>query len=136
MSGLFDKTTGALSKSLDMLNVRANTISANIANAETPGYKAKQVDFENALADALQSGPTAQMSATSPGHFPIKTAPLDVLQADVYDNPDVEVSPDGNTVNLEREMASLAENSISYKSATQLINKKLGSLKYAISGGR
>lgn len=136
MSGLFDSTTGALSKSLDLLSTRGNTISANIANAETPGYKAKQVDFENALADALQIGPTSEMTATHAGHFPIQTKSIDSLQADIYDNPDVEVSPDGNTVNLENEMASLAENSISYKAATQLINKKLGALKYAISGGR
>jgi flagellar basal-body rod protein FlgB len=58
------------------------------------------------------------------------------LKADVYDNPDVAMNNDGNTVDMEREMATLNENSIRYKAATQLINKKLGKLKYAITGGR
>jgi flagellar basal-body rod protein FlgB len=56
---------------------------------------------------------------------------------DVYDNPEINITNDGNTVDLEREMASLAENTILYKAALQLINRKLGALKYAVTeGGR
>jgi flagellar basal-body rod protein FlgB len=54
----------------------------------------------------------------------------------IYDNPDGPTNNDGNTVDLEREMASLAENQVMYKAALQLINKKIAALKYAISEGR
>src|SRR5690606_28633231 len=99
-------------------------------------YKAKKVDFENALSSALSSGGPSQMDANDPAHFPVGHSALENLQVDIYDNPDVNVSNDGNTVDMEKEMADLAENSISYKAATQIINKKLGNLKYAITGGR
>jgi flagellar basal-body rod protein FlgB len=58
-------------------------------------------------------------------------------KADIYDNPEVNVTNDQNTVDLEKEMATLQENSILYKAALQLINKKLGSIRYAVTeGGR
>ncbi len=51
MSGLFDKTTNALATSLAMRQLRHNVTSSNIANAETPGYHAKKMDFEGALSE-------------------------------------------------------------------------------------
>jgi flagellar basal-body rod protein FlgB len=59
------------------------------------------------------------------------------VRADVYDNPEINYSNDGNTVDLEKEMSKQVQNSIMYNAATQLINKKLAALKYAASeGGR
>lgn len=134
MSSIFDKTTDALAASLRMRQVRHNVTSANIANAETPGYHAKKVDFEDALArvidlSRLSEGTSAQ---NEPG---IKNS-LNAITADVYDNPDAAINNDGNTVDLEKEMSALAENSILYKSALQLINKKMAALKYAVSETR
>jgi len=54
---------------------------------------------------------------------------------DVYDNPEGQTNNDGNNVDLEREMAQLGENSIIYKTAIQLINKKLAALRYAATEG-
>lgn len=138
MSELFDKTTRALGASLNLRQVRNNIINSNIANAETPGYQAKKVDFEEALVRALDmEGLTAASGATEPGHFPVSRGALSRVRADIYENPDAEVNNDGNTVNLEKEMTSLAENSIMYKAAVQLINKKMATLKYAATeGGR
>ncbi len=121
---LFDKTSDALAASLRMRQIRHNVTSANIANAETPHYHAKKVDFENALASAIE---TQGVVGDSLGGKPI-----DNLKADVYENPDVAVNNDGNTVDLEKEMSALSENSIMYKSALQLINKKMAALKYAL----
>jgi flagellar basal-body rod protein FlgB len=53
----------------------------------------------------------------------------------VFDNPEGPVTNDGNNVDMEKEMATLAENSILYRAAIQLINKKLASMKYAASDG-
>ncbi len=117
--------------------MRHNLTSANIANAETPGYKAKKIDFEQQLSRALDLEEFPRMDSTSPGHFPIARGAIERVTPDVYDNPDVNLTNDKNSVDLEREMATLAENSILYKATVELIKKKLGAMKYAASeGGR
>ncbi|MCB0394106.1 MAG: flagellar basal body rod protein FlgB [Bdellovibrionales bacterium] len=137
MSNIFDKTTDALGSSMDFRLARHNITSANIANAETPGYKAKKVDFEEQLSRAIDLEDFPRMDSSNPNHFPIARGAITRVTPDVYDNPDVNLTNDKNSVDLEREMATLAENSILYKATTELIKKKLGALKYAISeGGR
>ena len=134
MSNLFDKTTDALATSLQLRQVRHNVTSANIANAETPGYHAKKVDFEDALARALDIDGKGALSTSHGDHFSVGGKPS--VEPGIYENPDVAVSNDGNTVDLEKEMSALTENSILYKTALQLINKKMAALKYAISETR
>ncbi len=135
MSGLLDKTTQALQVAANMRQLRGNVITSNIANAETPGYAAKKLDFENALARAVDlEGLNKEVNLES-GHFPVSTVALSRVRADVYENPDASINNDGNTVDLEREMSALAENSTMYKAAIQLMNKKLAALKYAVSDG-
>lgn len=134
-SNLFDKTTNGLAASLNMRLLRHNVTSANIANAETPGYKAKVVDFEEALARAIDISGLGKMNTNHPDHMLVGQGKISGVTADVYDNPEINVTNDKNTVDLEREMATLAENTILYKAALQLINKKLALMKYAASDG-
>lgn len=133
---LFDKTTQALQTSANMRQLRQNIISSNIANAETPGYHAKKLDFEEALARSLDLDGLRGLSTNHENHIPVGGGSLANVRPDIYENPEGQVSNDGNTVNLEKEMSSLAENSALYRAAIQLINKKLGALKYAASEGR
>lgn len=135
-NGIFDKTTDGLAAAINFRQLRHGVTSSNIANAETPGYKAKVVEFEDALARAIDLDGAGKMTATAPEHFALGPGSIGKARADVYDNPDVNVTNDKNTVDLEKEMASLQENSIMYKAALQLINKKLGALRYAVSEGR
>lgn len=134
MSNLFDKTTDALATSLAMRQIRHNVTSANIANAETPNYHAKKVDFEDALARALDLDGKSSLSASHNEHYAVGGNPS--VEPGIYENPDVVVNNDGNTVDMEKEMSALAENSILYKSALQLINKKMAAMKYVISETR
>jgi flagellar basal-body rod protein FlgB len=136
VSQLFDKTTRALGKSLDMRLLRQNLINANIANAETPGYAAKKIDFEDSLSRALElEGSVVGPSESSQGGS--GKSMVDNVRADVYDNPDINHSNDKNTVDLEKEMVGLAENTVMYKAAVEMIKKKLGMMKYAVTeGGR
>lgn len=137
MNKIFDRTTDALGASLNLRSLRHSVTSSNIANAETPGYKAKKVDFEDALARAIDLEGVASQAATSGDHFAMGPGAISRAKADVYDNPEVNVTNDQNTVDMEKEIATLQENSILYKAALQLINKKLGSLRYAATeGGR
>lgn len=134
---IFDRTTDALASSLRFRSLRHNVTAANLANAETPGYKAKMVEFEGALQRAIDIEGANRAMTSSDDHFAMGSEAISRTRADVYDNPEGNVTNDQNTVDLEREMATLQENSILYKAALQLINKKLGAIRYAATeGGR
>jgi flagellar basal-body rod protein FlgB len=132
---LFDKTIGGLGKSLNMRLLKQDVLSANIANAETPGYKAQRVDFEEELSRALELNEVGKMDTSHPDHFPQVAGRVDAVKPEIYDEPDVVVNNDGNTVDMEKEMSRLTENTILYKAAVELINKKLGAMKYVASDG-
>ena len=127
MKPIFDKTTDALAASLSLRSVKNSVTSGNIANAETPGYKAKRVDFEDQLQRALDLDGVGEVDTKS----------ISRVKADVYDNPEGNLTNDQNSVDLEKEMANLQENTILYKAAVQLMNKKLAAMRYAVTeGGR
>jgi flagellar basal-body rod protein FlgB len=136
MSQLFDKTTSALGTTLNMRLMKQNLISSNIANAETPGFHAKKIDFEEALSRALDIDGLRGMSTSSGDHFAVGGGSMSKVRPEIYENPDGAINNDGNTVDLEKEMSNLTENSIMYKAALQLINKKLAALRYAVTEGR
>lgn len=121
MNQIFDKTLKSLAMSNKMRELRQNVANANIANAETPGYKAKVVNFEKEL-----------RALNTEGSLDNK---LERMKADVYDNPEAEVGLDGNSVDLEKEMSTMLENNLMYRTANQMINKKLAALKYAATDG-
>lgn len=131
MSDLFDKTTNALATSLAMRQLRHSVTASNIANAETPGYHAKKVDFEAALGRAIDIDGLRGMSTSNAEHIAVGGASA-AVRPDVYENPEGAINNDGNTVDIEKEMSALAENAILLKTALQLINKKIAALKYAI----
>jgi flagellar basal-body rod protein FlgB len=128
-----DKTIQALATSLNFRQMRQELIAANIANAETPGYKSKRLDFEAALARALDIDGQMSMNSSDKRHFNVGSGGFDNLQPEVYDDPNGIVSEDGNTVDRDHELALMAENKILYDATIQLLNKKLGLKKYAIS---
>lgn len=135
MSKIFDKTLNGLSAAAHYRKIKGDVINSNIANAETPGYKAKRFDFEDALARQLRVGESPLIEKTHERHIaaakPVTAKPLavDVDSEGVTAN-------DGNTVDLEKEMTRLAENQVQFKALVQLINKKLAALKYAAGEGR
>jgi len=131
-----DSTLKALSTSLNLRQMRQEIISSNIANAETPGYKAKRIDFEKALARALDIDEMQALEMDDQRHFNVGGGGFDNLSAEVYNDPNGVVSDDGNTVNRDDEMARMAENKILYDASVQLLNKKLGLMKYAVGSER
>ena len=71
---IFDSTIGALNTSLNLRMMRQNVISSNVANADTPGYKAKDINFEQAFRDALGVSDNLSMNTDRGGHI----APTDL----------------------------------------------------------
>jgi len=128
-----DKTLKALTTALNFREMRQELISSNVANANTPGYKAKKLDFEEALARALDVDGQMKMNATDGRHYNVGGGGFNNLEPEVYDNPNGVVSENGNTVDVEAEMAAMAENKLMYDATVQLINKKMGIMKYAIN---
>jgi flagellar basal-body rod protein FlgB len=122
MGKLFDNSLEALSKSLDGYLLRHDVISDNIANAETPGFKARRVEFENSLQRALSN----EDSGVAP-------AGLDSVRPTIYTDPYSEEGHDLNTVDMDREMAALNKNDVKYSASTQAVSRKFALLRYAIS---
>ncbi len=131
-----DKTLQALSAATKFREMRQEIISSNIANKDVPGYKAKRLDFEAALARALDVDGQMGMKAEDGKHFNVGNGGFNNLQPEVYDDPNGVVSEDGNTVDVQEEMAMMAENKIMYDALVQLMNKKLGLMKYTINSER
>ena len=115
---VFDKTYEALARSLDLRTEAQTIISSNIANADTPGYQAQEVDFEKALSKAIDSGDD-----------------ISRVKAEIYNQTNNVVREDGNTVDRDAEMVKLAENQILFTTAADLVKKKLALLRYSISDG-
>src|SRR5689334_14799266 len=107
-SGGFDPIIGALNTSLNLRLMNQNVVSSNIANADTPGYKAKTMEFESALRDAL--GVDEQTAPVDTNRKHIVHRSTDPVNPEIYDDPNGVESLDGNTVDRASEMAKLAEN--------------------------
>jgi flagellar basal-body rod protein FlgB len=130
---LRDRTIQALATSLKLRKMRQEIISSNIVNADTPGYKAKRLDFEAALARAIDVDGNMEMNSVDKRHFDVGSGGFDNLQPEVYEDPNGVVSEDGNSVDRDAELAKMAENKIMYDATVKLLNKKLAILKYAIN---
>lgn len=129
---IFDRTIPGLAKTLDLTFRRNQAIVSNISNAETPQYRAVEVNFAHELEKAFNNR-DASLKQTNPLH-------LDTLQqGQAHLVPDYSgaTKPDGNNVDIDLQMGRLASNSGTYSSATKLLRRKLAFMKMAIrEGGR
>ena len=108
----FDKAFGMHPDAMLVRDKRAQVLAENIANADTPGYKAKDVDFQQALNNA-KARQSAGMSRT-------------------HEQPD---TGDGNSVDIHRERNAFMQNSLEYQASLGFLNSRIGGLKKAITGG-
>ena len=124
----FNQALGIHPQALSMREKRSEVLAANLANADTPGYKARDMDFKSIL---KQNIPLAQtMERTQGGHF----EPQQLLESRVmYRNPN-QVSLDGNTVEANVEQARYAENAVQYQASLQFITNNFSGLMMALRG--
>ncbi len=111
------------------LETRQRLLAENVANAETPGYRGrdlKALDFTR----QLQAQTSVQMVSTNPGHVAGVRQTDDSFHADRSQA--FEVSPRGNSVSLEEEMMRIAQNQIDHQTAASLYSRSLGLIKTAI----
>ena len=131
--GLLGDLGAYKSNLLNLRQQRQEVIAANIANADTPGYKAKRVDFEDAMAEAWPRPGELAMGRTSGSHLP--SAPIPVT-AGVQAVETAIPKGDKNSVDLEQEMARMTANQVLYNYAIQSMSSQINGLKLAISGGQ
>jgi flagellar basal-body rod protein FlgB len=127
-----DKTPLVLEKALDFQSERQLLISSNISNIDTPGYKAKDIDFKGALKAALGSGDDLVLRSTHKDHIGPQKGAIKGLRAETF----VETDPaksNGNNVNVDKEMMKLSENQISYNATVQMLAKRFSTIRSAIT---
>lgn len=137
IGGIFNFSDKIQMESLSQRSRRNEVITGNIANAETPGYRAFGYDFEKQLQDLSASKEAVGVKTTDPRHLKNNFTSADGnIKPDVYVRPSESVDEDGNTVDMDAEMSQLAQNQILFRTAVETLNRKIGTLKYAINGGR
>ena len=135
-SGIFDGTISLLQKSLNVRSAQHQVLSSNVANADTPNYKAFEVAVDEELRKLGTGRPRIQLARTQSSHLPVAWAEADRVTLKNSPAPALSLRADGNTVDLDRAMGELSENTIKYKTSAQLIGMKLKDLKNAIIGGK
>ncbi|WP_448213136.1 flagellar basal body rod protein FlgB [Colwellia sp. MEBiC06753] len=126
----FDKAFGIHPDGMVLRAKRAEIIASNIANADTPGYKAKGMDFQKALANAAKNQQMG-MSRTNEKHFDVR---MELNSGEGYRVPDQPDTGDGNTVDVQVERNLYLENSLQYQASVQFLNSKVQGLKKALGG--
>lgn len=134
---MWDKLFSAvdcLSEGTDATWLRNEVISNNIANADTPGFKASQVRFEDVMASAVASDGGLEMKTTNPGHLQNNLSGIGAVQPEVTTDSTTSYRIDGNNVDIEAQMTALAQNSLEYYTFVSKINTEFDKLNMAIRG--
>lgn len=128
---LQSRTLNRVIRAMDVSVKQHRLISSNITNRDTPGYKARHLDFEETMKGVLVRGHAMEMTRTDPRHIS-PTGTGAVVRASLKEQGG---RVDGNTVDLSEEMARLVENNYRYQALARYVGGKFKSLKVAIQGG-
>jgi flagellar basal-body rod protein FlgB len=129
---LFSNTVSTLENALNYSSAKQKVISQNIANVDTPNYKAKDVSFKAVLQDVMAQ--SFQANKSNPRHFDFSSSASRMPGA--INKQNVNYNENGNSVDLDKEMADLATNQIYYNALTERISGKFNSLQSVIRGGK
>lgn len=133
MVSKLDQTINFNRQALGLRAYRQQVLAANIANSDTPNFKARDIDFNSALQNALAGKGQSDlgMSTTSPRHISgISSAGPASLMYRTVNQP----SADGNTVDMDIERAKFAENAVQYEASLQFIGGQFKTMLSAIQG--
>ncbi|MDV6319148.1 flagellar basal body rod protein FlgB [Chromohalobacter sp. HP20-39] len=140
---MIDKLAGYLDyhqEALGLRHERQKVLANNIANADTPNYKARDFDFSAELDRAMQSGGSGHggglsLTTTSARHIPAQATGGGGVQDLLYRVPE-QPSLDGNTVDMDRERAAFADNALRYQANTTILTSKIQGIKAAMQPAR
>ena len=123
-------------RALNLRAYRAEVIASNVANADTPYYKAMDFDFKQALKSADEASRKLGLDTTGPRHIAMSEGDSHRLGAQLMYRSQVQPSLDGNTVDMDVERAAFTENALQYQTTLTFLNRRISSLNDAIRGGQ
>lgn len=131
----FDAALGIHADALKVRSQRAELLAANLANADTPNFKAQDIDFRQALNNAMDNGASTKMKTTHQNHIPFtggagssgQLAPVQYRMA-------MQDSLDGNTVDEQVEQSQFMQNAVQYQASLEFLGGKFSSLTKALKG--
>jgi len=130
---VFDKVGAPqLQRMVDLAAFRHKLLASNIANATSPGYQRRDIDFQQELSQALESR-KIQPKTTRPGHI---ISERSAGAPEVGRDEGTENSSDVSAVDIDREMAQLATNTLNYEIGMKLLSKSFNGIRTAIRGGQ
>ena len=130
MSAPIDNLFGIHTRALGLWQRRSEVLAGNLANADTPGYQARDVDFRSALMQASGQSEGLALSTPTQGQIAPSTQAADKL---MWRNP-TQPSMDGNTVDEQVEQANFAANGVHYQASLAFITAQIRMLRTAITG--
>ncbi|TFB23217.1 flagellar basal body rod protein FlgB [Filobacillus milosensis] len=126
---LFSETINNLERGLSYSSLKNKTIAQNIANVDTPNYKAKDVNFKQQLSNEQSR---LEAKRTNVKHLPFSNQRNNI---EVSTRQNVTYNHNGNSVDIDKEMTELAQNQLYYEALVERINGKFNSLKEVLRGG-
>ena len=138
MANRVDEALRFQQTALSLRAARQELLASNIANADTPNYKARDINFAGALQNAM-GGTTADipLAHTAPAHLAGNATGADagsILGEPVMYRKPVQPSADGNTVDMDVERAQFADNALRYEASVRFVSDKLNSILRVIQG--
>jgi len=143
---MLKQMTDALNFNATALNLRSERqrlIASNIANADTPGYTARDFNFSDALRQATGRtsrggtgipGTSLAMATSRSGHMGLNGQPAGAARPDLNYASPAQTNLDNNSVDMDRERASFADNTVRYEATLRFINGQVRTLNTAITG--
>ncbi|MEY4527204.1 MAG: hypothetical protein RL768_923 [Nitrospirota bacterium] len=133
---LLDKTMQLLHRSLDLRSARQRVIASNLANEETPGYRANDLQFAQQLQAAHQGRFPLTMAVTQHQHIGLRGQGYQTVTGKLAEVPAGDLPLDANSVNLELEMAKSSDNAMQYNAAASITAQRFRQLLSAIRDAR
>ena len=127
-----DTYLGVHADALKLQSRRMEVIADNLANSDTPGYKARDIDFRAAMASAGGADAPVKLATTNPGH--LGTDPAIGANASLKYRVPLAPALDGNTVDAQQEHAAFADNTVRYQATLTFLSSRFKSLMTAITG--
>jgi flagellar basal-body rod protein FlgB len=132
---IFSGTIATLEKSLNLRSIQHRALASNIANMDTPNYKAVELDVAEKMNRKKDSAPGIKLVRTHAEHLQFRNSRADNVKLKEVTPPAYSLRGDGNTVDIDQTMGRLAENTLLYNAAAKLISHKLKGLSKVIKGG-
>ena len=131
-------TTDVLSRSLDALAIRQRVTANNVANVDTPNFKASEVRFEHVLQRAIErpGDSNVVLARTSAGHMLTDGSNAVSLKPEVVELSNMTLRNDGNNVDVEREMAALAATTLEFNTLAEVLSRRFSMQRMIATDGR